>query len=78
MRDEQTQLEKELQTMNEEWIKTCSQQRETVTETDVAEVISDMTGIPVQRIERSEENKLRNMADELKNKSSVRMMLSIR
>lgn len=78
LRDEQTQLEKELQTMNEEWIKTCSQQRETVTETDVAEVISDMTGIPVQRIERSEENKLRNMADELKNKSSVRMMLSIR
>lgn len=66
LRDEQTQLEKELQTMNEEWIKTCSQQRETVTETDVAEVISDMTGIPVQRIERSEENKLRNMADELK------------
>ncbi len=66
LRDRQTQLEKELQTLNEEWIETCSQQRETVTEKDVAEVISDMTGIPVQRIERSEENKLRNMANELK------------
>lgn len=66
LRDKQTQLEKELQTLNEKWTETCNLQRETVTEKDVAEVVSIMTGIPVQRIEQSEGCRLRDMDSELK------------
>ena len=54
LRDRQSQLEKELQTLNEEWTEEYGRHRETVTEKDVAEVVSVMSGIPVQRIERSE------------------------
>lgn len=66
LRDRQTQLEKELQTLNEEWTEEYGRHRETVTEKDVAEVVSVMSGIPVQRIERSEGSRLRNLDMELK------------
>lgn len=66
MRDRQSQLEKELQTLNEEWTEEYGRHRETVTEKDVAEVVSVMSGIPVQRIERSEGSRLRNLDMELK------------
>jgi len=66
LRDRQSQLEKELQTLNEEWTEEYGRHRETVTEKDVAEVVSVMSGIPVQRIERSEGSRLRNLDIELK------------
>lgn len=66
LRDRQSQLEKELQTLNEEWTEEYGRHRETVTEKDVAEVVSVMSGIPVQRIERSEGSRLRNLDMELK------------
>lgn len=66
LRDRQSQLEKELQTLNEEWTEEYGRHRETVTEKDVAEVVSVMSGVPVQRIERSEGSRLRNLDIELK------------
>lgn len=66
LRDRQSQLEKELQTLNEEWTEEYGRHRETVTEKDVAEVVSVMSGIPVQRIERSDGSRLRNLDMELK------------
>lgn len=66
LRDRQSQLEKELQTLNEKWTEEYGRHRETVTEKDVAEVVSVMSGIPVQRIERSEGSRLRNLDMELK------------
>lgn len=66
LRDRQSQLEKELQTLNEKWTEEYGRHRETVTEKDVAEVVSVMSGIPVQRIERSEGSRLRNLDIELK------------
>ncbi len=48
------------------WDKEAQIHREKVTEEDVAEVVSMMTGIPVQRIAQNESNRLINMEDELK------------
>ncbi|MBO4820035.1 MAG: ATP-dependent Clp protease ATP-binding subunit [Prevotella sp.] len=65
-RDQQTQLEDELLRMNEEWNNGDDGQRETVTESEVADVVSMMSGVPVQRMAESEGVRLRNMGNELK------------
>lgn len=65
-RDQQTVLEDELQRMNEAWNNGESGQRETVTEKEVADVVSMMTGVPVQRMAEAEGTRLRHMGDELK------------
>ena len=65
-RDRQCLLEQQLKKLNEEWIANEDGQRETVTETDVANVVSTMAGIPLQRITESESERLKNMASELK------------
>ncbi len=65
-RDKQTTLEKELKTMKEQWISGETGSRETVTEEHVADVVSMMTGVPVQRMAESEGKRLRHMGDVLK------------
>ena len=65
-RDRQTSLEEELNKMNEAWTKGESGQRETVTENEVADVVSMMAGVPVQRMAESEGVRLRGMGTELK------------
>ncbi len=65
-RDQQTQLEEELLRMNEEWNNGDDGQRETVTESEVADVVSMMSGVPVQRMAEAEGVRLRNMGSELK------------
>ncbi|MBR5688256.1 MAG: ATP-dependent Clp protease ATP-binding subunit [Prevotella sp.] len=65
-RDKQSHLEAELRQLNEEWTSGAHDNRETVTEEEVADVVSIMTGIPVQRMAESESVRLRNMADVLK------------
>lgn len=65
-RDRQTSLEEELNKMNEAWTKGESGQRETVTENEVADVVSMMAGVPVQRMAESEGVRLRGMGAELK------------
>lgn len=65
-RDRETQLESELKVLNDEWVASDDGRRETVTEADVANVVSIMSGIPVQRISESESCVLKNLSDRLK------------
>ena len=65
-RDKQTELEKELAMLSESWSKGECGERYSVTEKDVAEVVSMMTGVPVHRMAEAEGVRLRGMAAELK------------
>lgn len=65
-RDRETQLESELKVLNDEWVASDDGRRETVTEADVANVVSIISGIPVQRISESESCVLKNLGDRLK------------
>lgn len=68
LRDVEKQLLNELQTSKEEWEKDCSQNKETVNEENVAEVVSMMTGIPVNKVNQSENSKLGKMYENLAGK----------
>ena len=65
-RDRQTVLEKELQELNRKWLEGETDVRQTVTAEEVADVVSMMTGVPVQRMAQEEGIRLRGMAQELK------------
>ncbi len=65
-RDRQTQLERELQELNQKWLSGEVDVRQTVTANQVADVVSMMTGVPVQRIAQEEGIRLKGMAEELK------------
>jgi ATP-dependent Clp protease ATP-binding subunit ClpC len=65
-RDRQTILERELQELNKKWQDGDVDVRPTITEADVAAVVSMMTGIPVQRMAQEEGIRLKGMAQELK------------
>lgn len=65
-RDKQTELEKELKELNDKWANGECEEPHIVTEKDVAEVVSIMTGIPVQQMSESESIRLKGMAEELK------------
>ena len=65
-RDRQATLEQELQVLQEKWTSGDSDTRETVTEKEVAEVVSVMTGVPVQRMAEAEGLRLKNMGARLK------------
>jgi len=66
-RDQLKNMEHALQTIQKEWEAKIKNDRPQVDETIVADVISMMTGIPVQRIGEEENQKLRNLAGNLKN-----------
>lgn len=65
-RDQAFLLEEELKKLNEEWAASDDGHRETVTATDVANVVSIMSGIPVQQISESESSVLRHLGEKLK------------
>ena len=65
-RDRATQIEAELKQLNNEWAATDDGHRDTVTESDVANVVSIMSGIPVQRISESEGAVLKKLGDTLR------------
>ena len=66
-RDRQTELEAELQRLQDEWAENETSNRDTVTEQDVADVVSMITGVPVQKMAEAEGTRLKGMATELKN-----------
>ncbi len=66
LRDDEKRLEKELATAQEKWEEETKQHREIVTEDNVADVISMMTGIPVNKIAQTELNKLAKLPDLIK------------
>ena len=65
-RDRQADLEQELKKMQEEWQNGGIDDSQTVTEAEVSDVVSMMTGIPVQRMAENEGTKLKNMGPALK------------
>lgn len=65
-RDKQTMLQEELKALNDNWMKSDNQKRDDVTENDIADVVSIMSGVPLQRIAKSEGEQLRQLGDSLK------------
>jgi ATP-dependent Clp protease ATP-binding subunit ClpC len=65
-RDRQSVLEKQLTEVQTKWLAGNSEERQTVTEVEVSDVVSMMTGIPVQRMAESEGVRLKDMAPKLK------------
>ena len=65
-RDRQTQLEADLKALNEKWQNGETDEQQVVTDEQVAEVVSMMTGVPVQRMAEQEGIRLKGMAQELK------------
>ncbi|MBT8280096.1 MAG: ATP-dependent Clp protease ATP-binding subunit [Muriicola sp.] len=58
LRDDEKRLEKELAVAQEKWEEDSKLHRETVSEDNVADVVSMMSGIPVNKIAQTESNKL--------------------
>ena len=65
-RDKQTELETELAELQDKWTNNEIGSRDVITEKDVADVVSMITGVPVQRMAESEGIRLKHMGDELK------------
>lgn len=65
-RDKQTELEAELSELQEKWTNNEIGTRDEITENDVTEVVSMITGVPVQRMAEAESARLKNMANDLK------------
>jgi ATP-dependent Clp protease ATP-binding subunit ClpC len=65
-RDKEKELLDRLDSEKKKWERELSQNRETVDEDKVAEVVAMMTGVPVQRIAQAEGTRLLKMADELR------------
>ncbi|MBQ4063023.1 MAG: ATP-dependent Clp protease ATP-binding subunit [Bacteroidaceae bacterium] len=67
-RDQEKQLQAELAAMKAEWEKSSSNNRQTVTEEEVANVVSLISGVPMQRMQQDEWTRLRGMKEELRSK----------
>ncbi|MCP9200337.1 ATP-dependent Clp protease ATP-binding subunit [Gramella sp. GC03-9] len=68
LRDDEKNLEKELSVAQEKWEEESKKHKETVSEESVADVVSMMTGIPVNRIAQTESNKLVELPKKIKGK----------
>ncbi|AVR46287.1 Clp protease ClpC [Christiangramia fulva] len=68
LRDDEKNLEKELSIAQEKWEEESKKHKETVSEESVADVVSMMTGIPVNRIAQTESNKLVELPKKIKGK----------
>ena len=67
-RDREKSLAEELETMKARWEESLRENREKVDDKQIADVVSMMSGVPVQRMAPAEGNKLRGMKDELLSK----------
>jgi ATP-dependent Clp protease ATP-binding subunit ClpC len=65
LRDTERQLLEDLETAKNKWEEDSKTHRETVSEENVAEVVSMMTGIPVSRIAEKESGRLSKMDEEI-------------
>jgi ATP-dependent Clp protease ATP-binding subunit ClpC len=68
LRDDEKRIEKELEVAQAEWEEQSKLHKETVTEDNVAEVVSMMTGIPVNRIAEAESKRLKDLPKMIKGK----------
>jgi ATP-dependent Clp protease ATP-binding subunit ClpC len=65
LRDVERQLNESLEVERKKWENECSNNKQTVTEDNVAEVVSMMTGIPLQKVSENETSKLAKMQDSI-------------
>ena len=68
LRDAEKKLQAQLAHAQDIWEKELKQNKKTVSEEDVADVVSIMTGIPVNRVASQERKKLSLMSDNIKRK----------
>lgn len=68
LRDYQTKQERDIEMMRKQWEHGDPNHHVTLDETEIAKVVSNMTGIPVQQMAESENIRLRNMGKVLKEK----------
>lgn len=68
LRDYQTKQERDIEMMRKQWEHGDPNHRVTLDETEIAKVVSNMTGIPVQQMAESENIRLKNMGKVLKEK----------
>ena len=67
-RDKEKEYTNQLDTLKEEWEKSLKENRETVDDEQIAEVVSMMSGVPVQRMAQAEGMKLLGMKGDLLSK----------
>jgi len=65
LRDDEKRVERSLIEAQERWQEDSKQNRVTVNENDIADVVSMMTNIPVNKIVKSEKNKLSKLSDQI-------------
>ena len=68
LRDKEEALIEKLEAVKEEWNKERDTSEPQITEDDISDVVSSMTGIPLSRIEEKESIRLMNMEEELAGK----------
>ena len=68
LRDKEEDLRDKLETVKADWDKGRDASEPSITEDDIADVVSSMTGIPLSRIEEKESERLLNMEQELAGK----------
>src|SRR6056297_2468550 len=66
LRDKEKKLQEELENAKEEWERQAETEVHDVTDTDIAQVVAMMTGIPVDKISSPEGQKLMKMGETLK------------
>jgi ATP-dependent Clp protease ATP-binding subunit ClpC len=67
LRDTEKRLQEDLEKAKADWEEESKHKRFPIDEEAIAEVVSMMTGIPVKRMVQAETDKLRKMADDMKN-----------
>ena len=67
LRDDESKLIRQLEIAKMDWEEESKSKRYPVAEEDIAEVVSMMTGIPVQKVAQSESKKLIGMGDDIRN-----------
>ncbi len=66
LRDDEMKLSRQLESAKTQWEDDSKNARYPVTEADIAEVVSMMSGIPVNRVAQAESKKLLTMTDDMK------------
>lgn len=67
-RDKERNVENEISIAKKAWVDSLNQHKEEVSEGDIARVVALMTGVPTERIAIVENERLRSMGNELKNR----------
>ena len=65
LRDEEKELQQELNSQKAKWQSSSTEKNLSVTETEIAEIVSGWTGVPVSRMTQEESEKLLKMEDEI-------------